>query len=130
MNRRPFVFILVLALAAAACSGLRSRPAGSAPPPATATQAPLGQAGKPEQARTFRMMTFNIHHGEGVDGRIDLERIAAVIRDERADIVALQEVDKGVERTARRDLAEELSKLTGMKALFSNTSRSSIGTRD
>ena len=66
------------------------------------------------------MMTFNIHHGEGVDGRIDLERIAAVIRDERADIVALQEVDKGVERTAGRDLAEELSRLTGMKALFSN----------
>jgi endonuclease/exonuclease/phosphatase family metal-dependent hydrolase len=65
-------------------------------------------------------MTWNIHHGEGLDGRVDLETIAKVIRDQRADIVALQEVDKGVERTARRDLAGELAALAGMSVVFSN----------
>jgi len=34
--------------------------------------------------------------------------------------VALQEVDRGVERTARRDLPAELAALTGMTAIFSN----------
>ena len=69
---------------------------------------------------TFRVITYNIHHGEGLDGKIDLLRIAEVIQRERADIVALQEVDQGVERTARRDLPEELAGLTGLTCVFSN----------
>lgn len=52
-------------------------------------------------------MTYNIHHGEGLDGKVDLLRIAEVIKRERADVVGLQEVDKGVERTARRDRSSE-----------------------
>jgi len=69
---------------------------------------------------TFRVMTYNIHHGEGTDGKIDLLRIAEAIKREGADIVALQEVDRGVARTARRDLPEELAALTGMTCVFSN----------
>lgn len=65
-------------------------------------------------------MTYNIHHGAGVDGRVDLQRIADLIKREQADIVALQEVDKGVERTARRDCPDELAALTGMSCVFSN----------
>ena len=72
------------------------------------------------QSATFRVMTYNIHHGEGTDGRIDLLRLAEVINQEGADIVALQEVDKGVERTKRRDLPAELAALTGMTCVFSN----------
>ena len=77
-------------------------------------------AGKPGEARTFRVMTYNIHHGEGVDGKVDLQRIADLIKREQADIVALQEVDKGVERTARRDFPAEFAALTGMTCVFSN----------
>jgi endonuclease/exonuclease/phosphatase family metal-dependent hydrolase len=69
---------------------------------------------------SFRVMTYNIHHGEGLDGRVDVARLAALIRSERADIVALQEVDKGVQRTGRRDLPAELAALTGMTCVFSN----------
>lgn len=65
-------------------------------------------------------MTYNIHHAEGVDGRVDVARIGEVIRRQAADLVALQEVDKGVERTGRRDLPAELSALTGMACLFRN----------
>lgn len=73
-----------------------------------------------DHSPTFRVMTFNIHHGEGLDGQVDLPRIAEVIRRERADLVALQEVDKGVLRTARRDLSGELAALTGLTSVFSN----------
>jgi endonuclease/exonuclease/phosphatase family metal-dependent hydrolase len=68
--------------------------------------------------RSFRVMTYNIHHGEGTDGKVDLNRIAEVILTQRADIVALQEVDRGVERTGRRDLIAELASLTGMNYAF------------
>jgi endonuclease/exonuclease/phosphatase family metal-dependent hydrolase len=67
---------------------------------------------------TFRVMTYNIHHGEGTDGKLDLERIADVIKQERADIVCLQEVDRGTMRTAQGDLARELASLTGMQQVF------------
>jgi endonuclease/exonuclease/phosphatase family metal-dependent hydrolase len=77
-------------------------------------------AGKQDGSRTFRVMTYNIHHGEGVDGRVDLPRIADLIKREQADIVALQEVDKGVQRTQRRDCPAELAALTGMACVFSN----------
>lgn len=68
----------------------------------------------------FRVLTFNIHHGEGVDGKVDLARIAKLIESERADIVALQEVDKGTQRTDRRDFPAEFQELTGMTCVFSN----------
>ena len=59
-------------------------------------------------------MSYNIHHGEGIDGKLDLERIAKLIVDVKADIVGLQEVDRGCERTQKRDLPAELGKLTGL----------------
>ncbi|MDO8541851.1 MAG: endonuclease/exonuclease/phosphatase family protein [Opitutaceae bacterium] len=67
---------------------------------------------------TLRVMSYNIHHGEGIDRKIDLERIARLITDARADVVGLQEVDRGCERTQRRDLPAELAKLTGMRVVF------------
>jgi endonuclease/exonuclease/phosphatase family metal-dependent hydrolase len=41
-----------------------------------------------------RALTFNIHHGVGLDGVHDLERVARVIEGAAADLVALQEVDR------------------------------------
>jgi endonuclease/exonuclease/phosphatase family metal-dependent hydrolase len=67
---------------------------------------------------TVRVMSYNIHHAEGIDGKLDVERIARVILGAKADIVGLQEVERGVERTQRRDLPAELAKLTGLTAQF------------
>lgn len=67
---------------------------------------------------TIRVMSYNIHHGEGLDGKLDLERIAKLIVDARADIIGLQEVDRGCERTQKRDLPAELARLTGMTVQF------------
>lgn len=68
--------------------------------------------------RPVRVLSYNIHHGEGVDGKLDLERIARVIRDTGADLVALQEVDQNARRTGGRDQAREFEQLTGLKAYF------------
>jgi endonuclease/exonuclease/phosphatase family metal-dependent hydrolase len=68
----------------------------------------------------FRVMTYNIQHGAGADHVIDLQRTADAIKHEHPDIVALEEVDKGVERTSRRDLTKELAALTGMTGYFNN----------
>ena len=67
---------------------------------------------------TLIVLSYNIHHGEGTDGVFDLERLAAVIRETGADLVALQEVDVGTGRAGGVDQAEELARLTGMTAFF------------
>ena len=67
---------------------------------------------------TVRVLTYNIHHGEGLDGRIDLKRIARIIRQTEADLVALQEVDRGVTRSDRVDQPARLAELTGLQAVF------------
>ena len=52
----------------------------------------------------MRIMTYNIHEWKGVDGRVDPERIAGVIHECQADVVALQEVVDPLE--GRHPLAE------------------------
>src|SRR4051812_5129581 len=41
-----------------------------------------------------RLVTFNIHHGVGDDGRHDLPRLAQVLAAADADVICLQEVDR------------------------------------
>ncbi len=72
----------------------------------------------PEKSGTIRVLSYNIHHAEGVDGRLDVPRIARVIASTRPDIVALQEVDDRVKRSESVDQAAELARLTGMKHAF------------
>jgi endonuclease/exonuclease/phosphatase family metal-dependent hydrolase len=68
----------------------------------------------------LRVMTYNIHVGVGMDKKQDLARIAEVIKGERPDLVGLQEVDRGVERTGRVDEIRELARLTGMEYAFAH----------
>lgn len=69
-------------------------------------------------AKTIRVMTYNIHVGVGMDKKLDLARIADVINRTHPDLVGLQEVDRGVERTQRIDEIAELAKLTKMDYAF------------
>lgn len=68
--------------------------------------------------RTFRMMSYNIHHGAGTDGAINLPRIASVILNARVDVVGLQEVDRRTTRSGGVDQPAELARLTGMHYYF------------
>jgi len=82
---------------------------GSATQRSTATARP---------ATTLRVLAYNIKHGLGMDGEIDLERIARVINDLQPDVVTLQEVDSVVERTSGVDQTTALGELTGMHSVF------------
>lgn len=62
--------------------------------------------------------TFNIHHGRGRDGVVDLARSAAVITDAGPALVGLQELDAGLARSEHQDQPEALARLTGMSAHF------------
>ena len=53
------------------------------------------------KAIRVRVLTYNIHHGEGIDGKLDLDRIAKIISSVEPDLVSVQEVDQKVERTGR-----------------------------
>ena len=113
---RPRRLCLSLGLAIIATIGL------AAQRPALA-QAPVAQ---PEQAKRaakaaplrLRVLSYNIHHGEGVDRKLDLERIARIIRSVEPDLVALQEVDRKATRSRSIDQPAELARLTGMPVVF------------
>jgi endonuclease/exonuclease/phosphatase family metal-dependent hydrolase len=79
------------------------------------------------EAPRLRVLSYNIHHGEGTDQKFDLERLAKIIRAAEPDLVALQEVDRKTRRASGVDQAAELGKLTGMHAEFGNAMNYSGG---
>lgn len=71
-----------------------------------------------ELPEEIRVVTYNIHHGEGVDGQFDLKRIANRLLAVDPHIVALQEVDQGTRRASGVDQPAELAKLTNMEVVY------------
>ncbi|HEV2755409.1 MAG TPA: endonuclease/exonuclease/phosphatase family protein [Actinomycetota bacterium] len=66
----------------------------------------------------MRVATYNVHHCEGADRRLDVQRVASVIARLRADVVALQELDVALDRTSGVDQPAELARLTGLTVEF------------
>lgn len=66
----------------------------------------------------LRAMTYNIHHGAGVDKKVDINRIGLVIREQDCDVVCLQEVDRNMPRSESLDMPALLAEITGMTATF------------
>lgn len=68
----------------------------------------------------MRFVSFNIHHAEGLDGRVSLRRIAGVIRAASPDAACIQEVWRG------RLLGNQpavLESLLGMRGAFQDNVR-------
>ncbi|MGV3502705.1 MAG: endonuclease/exonuclease/phosphatase family protein [Adhaeribacter sp.] len=99
---RIFCFIFFTA-GLAACSGQSA-----------ATQSRAG--------KTLRVMAYNIHHcnppSKEESGEIDLEAIVSAIRQQKPDLVALQEVDVNTKRSGPVNQATEIGKRLGMQAYF------------
>lgn len=102
MSRRLLLTLAAAALAAAGCVAPR--------------------AAGPEPVR-LRVLSYNIHHGQGGDGVFDLERLATVIADAAPDLVALQEVDQGTGRAGGVRQADELARSTGLHGAFGRAMR-------
>jgi len=65
------------------------------------------------------LLSYNIHGGVGLDGVLDLERIAEVVDDSGADVVALQEVDRfRREQSAFEDQPGRLAQRLGMHLAY------------
>lgn len=63
------------------------------------------------QAEPLTVASYNIKHGQGRDGRVDLERQARLIAQLNADVVALQEVDFKTKRSRFVHQAKEMARL-------------------
>ncbi|MDQ3309869.1 MAG: endonuclease/exonuclease/phosphatase family protein [Gemmatimonadota bacterium] len=96
---RPAVLLWALAAIVLGCASL---PPGGAPPP-------------------IRMLVYNIHAGKDGAGADNLPRVAEEMRRSQADVVLLQEVDRGTERSGRVDQMSVLSRLTGFHGAFGKT---------
>jgi endonuclease/exonuclease/phosphatase family metal-dependent hydrolase len=72
----------------------------------------------PQKERTIRIMSYNIHHGQGMDNKMDVERIGKLIIDIQPEVIGLQEVDSMVNRSGNIDILQLLSTQTGMYATF------------
>lgn len=112
-GRSPWVAsVLVAVLVLSACGGAApdGRPVRAAAPSAA-----------PEAGAALRAMVYNIRAGTDLEGEPNLERVAALILGENADIVLLQEVDRGTERSGGVDQVAELERLTGYHGAFGRT---------
>lgn len=69
-------------------------------------------------SRDLRILTYNVRNGKGMDSRRDLDRTAAVIRNLKPDVVALQEIDSMTLRSEGAYVAAELAEKCGMNYAF------------
>ncbi|HEY9362680.1 MAG TPA: endonuclease/exonuclease/phosphatase family protein [Chitinophagaceae bacterium] len=85
------------------------------------SQKALHRTGDISAVKNITVLSYNIHHANppSKTGVIDMDAIANVINQQQPDVVALQEVDVHTNRSGTSlHQAEELAKLTGMKAYF------------
>ena len=78
----------------------------------------LSRTGWSEESLRIRILCYNIHHAEGVDRKLDLNRIGKLIKTVNPDVVALQEVDQNVRRTRNVNQPKVLSEITGLDVVF------------
>ena len=66
----------------------------------------------------LRLMSYNVRNCRGLDDTLSYERVARIITDAGADIVALQELDSMTSRYPGQDVLGNLAELTGMYPTF------------
>ncbi|QBR91953.1 endonuclease/exonuclease/phosphatase family protein [Nocardioides euryhalodurans] len=111
-----------------------SSPTATTPPPAT----PTGRSRPPRPTRppvmpsatasvcpeltaegsVLRVLSYNVHSGRGVDGRLDVARIAGLLRQWDVDVALLQEVDRGRRASRYVDMPAILARQTGMDLAY------------
>ena len=77
-----------------------------------------GKTNPSGERNSLKILSYNIKHGRGMDGKVDLLRIAKVIGSLSPDLVTLQEVDKNCTRSGSVDLTRELAGILKMEGRF------------
>jgi endonuclease/exonuclease/phosphatase family metal-dependent hydrolase len=75
-------------------------------------------AGVPCADGQLTVMSYNVHHGADTADKAALEDQARAIAAAKAQLVGLQELDNGTQRTGRVDQPAEFARLTGMHVAF------------
>lgn len=78
-----------------------------------------GQEITHKQKKTTRVMSYNIRNCIGMDGKMDIDRLADVLNKSEANVIGLQELDSMANRTGKRNIVGELAEKTGTYPLFS-----------
>jgi len=68
-----------------------------------------------------KILSCNICHARGVDGRISIDRVGSAIKESGASIIGLQEVDKDNPRSKFIDQAAKLAGMLGIYFVFGPT---------
>lgn len=85
--------------------------------------APSAALGADEaERRRIRVASFNIQIGRGTDGKYDLKRTANALRLMKPDLIGLQEVDRGTDRSHGEDQARTLADLLKLPFAFGKAS--------
>jgi len=71
----------------------------------------------------LRVATFNVKHGDGGGGRVDLRRLGGACASLSADVLAIQEVDRFARRTGFRDEMRVVARATRLQAVFGEAAR-------
>jgi endonuclease/exonuclease/phosphatase family metal-dependent hydrolase len=74
-----------------------------------------------QKERSVRVLVFNIHAGKDAGGRDNIADVAQLVRSTAADIVLLQEVDRGTKRSGGVDQLQALIDATEHRGVFGRT---------
>ena len=72
-------------------------------------------------SETLRVLVYNTHAGKDASGADNLERLAALVREARADVVLFQEVDSATTRSGGVDQLSVVRTATQMHGTFGGT---------
>jgi endonuclease/exonuclease/phosphatase family metal-dependent hydrolase len=103
-TRIPFLFLLIFLLLVNCPQSPRRRGLITYMPELECTDQKIDP-----NASSVRLVTYNIHHGAGIDERVDLARVASTLTATNADIIFLTEVDSHWRRSGYADQAAELA---------------------
>jgi endonuclease/exonuclease/phosphatase family metal-dependent hydrolase len=76
---------------------------------------------EPPFTKRLKVLTYNIHSAIGKDRRYDLQRVTELLKEERPDVAALQELDCRMFRTSYDDQSAQLASALGSNSFFCPT---------
>lgn len=71
------------------------------------------------QSNRLRILSYNVRNAKGMDGQVNYDRIASVIKEADPTVVALQELDSATKRSGGKDVLKEIADRVGMEHSFS-----------
>lgn len=74
-----------------------------------------------DERDSVRVLVYNIHAGKDASGQPNLEAVARIVDEHDADVVLLQEVDRGTKRSGGVDQLQVLIERTRLGGVFGRT---------